>query len=51
MQNEYFDNKIENLNIAIEKINYLVIPSQKIFSFNKVVGNPSIKTDTKKAEV
>lgn len=49
MQNEYFDNKIENLNIAIEKINYLVIPSQKIFSFNKVVGNPSIKNGYKES--
>ncbi len=49
MPNEYFDNKIENLNIAIRKINSLVIPSGKIFSFNKIVGNPSINNGFKES--
>lgn len=47
--NEYFDNKIENLNIAIHKINALIIPSGKIFSFNKIVGNPSFNNGFKES--
>ena len=49
MPNEYFDNKIKNLLLATEKINNLIIPPQKIFSFNKVVGNPSIKNGYKES--
>ncbi len=41
MPNEYFDNKIENLIIAMNAINYLVIPIGKIFSFNYIVGHPT----------
>ncbi|MFN8284125.1 MAG: VanW family protein [Chitinophagales bacterium] len=49
MPNEYFGNKIENLLLATKKINNLIIPSQKIFSFNKIVGNPSVKNGFKES--
>lgn len=49
MPNEYLDNKIENLNIAIDKINSLIIEPGKIFSFNKIVGNPSSKNGFKES--
>ncbi|HUM53409.1 MAG TPA: VanW family protein [Chitinophagales bacterium] len=49
MPNEYFDNKIKNLLLATEKINNLIIPSKRIFSFNKIVGNPSIKNGFKES--
>jgi vancomycin resistance protein VanW len=49
MPNEYFNNKIENLLLATAKINYLIIPSQKIFSFNTIVGNPSVKNGFKES--
>ena len=39
--NEYVQNKIENLLLATEKINHIIIPPGKQFSFNKIVGNPS----------
>ena len=38
MPGPLFANKVNNLKLAIERINYLAIPQGKIFSFNTIVG-------------
>lgn len=44
-------NKITNLQLAIDRINNLIIPPNKMFSFWFLVGNPSKKNGFKKGMV
>ncbi len=40
-RNENFESKIQNLNIAAEKINRYIILPNEIFSFWNIIGNPN----------
>jgi len=48
---DFYENKIHNLKIVCEKINNIIIKPNEVFSFWKVVGKPSKKTISKKAEI